>query len=173
MDAEKVTLRETISKQESKIQTLSEKMEGLANERIEVLRLKEQATEFTNVVEKLQRAEATIEKYKKKLSEAQEEKKAIPLLQTELEESNLKSLQLEEQFRKVAGLKPLIDTYKSQISALEERNSKLHLENVNFTFQMKEYSEKLANFEASQERDSLKLMELQDQLKDMELIGTL
>jgi protein HOOK3 len=161
-------LTATVAKQQSKIGTLTEKIDKFSQEKNEMLKLKDMVQDYGFIADKLQKTEALVEKYKKKSEESNEHKRFIEVLEEQLEESHKKSSAMEEEFRKVAGLKSLIDTYKSQISSLEERNAVLHVENVNLSFQLKDLKTHYRRVEAEKERDLEMIQDLQDQIKDME-----
>ncbi|KAI8897946.1 hypothetical protein BC833DRAFT_591656 [Globomyces pollinis-pini] len=169
VEQEKHVLEETVRKQNLKLHTLNEKLDEVNVDKDQTMRLKAQLDEFKSVADKLQKAEALVDKYKKKIDESSELKQSFKVMEEQLALETKKNESLEEQFQKVAGLKPLIDTYKSQISALEERNSQLHVELVNLDFQSKESRTKIKRHEADNELNLEKIMELEDALKDAEL----
>ncbi|KAJ3269595.1 hypothetical protein HDV01_001196 [Terramyces sp. JEL0728] len=130
-----------------------------------------------NVVEKLEKSEMVNEKLRKKIDDLNEQKNEITQLKSAVDDLNKKNKKLttgdlEEHFQKVAGLKPLIDTYKSQIEQLEEKNSQLHVEQLNLSFQVKEFKTRIKRYEQEHERDSEKIMELEEHIRDIELNGS-
>ncbi|KAJ3260855.1 hypothetical protein HK103_007418 [Boothiomyces macroporosus] len=128
-----------------------------------------QLDEFKQIVDKLEKTEMMNEKLRKKIDDLNEQKNEISHLKSVVDDLNKKNNDLEEHFQKVAGLKPLIDTYKAQIEQLEEKNSQLHVEQLNLSFQAKEFKTRIKRYEQEHERDSEKIMELEEHIRDIEL----
>lgn len=135
-----------------------------------------QLDEFKQIVDKLEKTEMMNEKLRKKIDDLNEQKNEISHLKSVVDDLNKKNSKylvnqddLEEHFQKVAGLKPLIDTYKAQIEQLEEKNSQLHVEQLNLSFQVKEFKTRIKRYEQEHERDSEKIMELEEHIRDIEL----
>jgi protein HOOK3 len=82
-----------------------------------------------------------------------------------------KNAVLEEDYRKVATFKPLMDTYKNQISDLETRVSQRTTELEDVRFELDQTKAKLRSVEAEKARDAETLDLYQERVKELELSG--
>lgn len=75
---------------------------------------------------------------------------------------------LEEEFRKVASIKPLVETLKEQLTSLERKNSSLQVENSTLEFQLTEARTKLETFDLERHNDQEHIQHLGDRLRELE-----
>ncbi|KAL2911966.1 hypothetical protein HK105_208576 [Polyrhizophydium stewartii] len=161
-------LESITEKQSLKLAEISKKLETFSRQEDEMQRLKDQLDEFRHAADKLQKSEAMIDKYKKKIDETADLKRSIKLLEEQLQASEDRNAALEDEFRKASGLKPLVESYKQQIAALEEKSSAAQVENTTLSFQFMETKAKLTRYEAEKSRDQDLIQELQERIRDLE-----
>ncbi|KAJ3333713.1 hypothetical protein HDU76_004859 [Blyttiomyces sp. JEL0837] len=163
------------------IKEMSKKLEDANKKLEETSRLKDQLDEFRHFADKLQKSEAMIEKYKKKMEEGADLRKQVKtqvnkfMIRQVVETQNAQLLErnrhLEDEYRKLSGFKPLMETYKEQISSMEGKNSSLQVENSKLEFEVKEMKTKLERLELLRKSDHEQMQALEDQVRELELSG--
>ncbi|RKO91922.1 hook-related protein family, partial [Blyttiomyces helicus] len=151
------------------ISDLTRKVEDLSQKAEEAAKLKDQLDEFRHMADKLQKSEAIIEKYKKKLEESADLRKHVKALEDENLQQGQRNAQLEEEYRRVSSFKPLMDTYKEQIGALERKNTSLAAESSAFEHQLREARLRVERFESERRTDQEHIQVLEDRVRDLEL----
>ncbi|KNC96680.1 uncharacterized protein SPPG_07893 [Spizellomyces punctatus DAOM BR117] len=164
----RVELENLLEKQTAVITDMTRKVEETSRKAEEVDRLKDALDEFRHVADKLQKSEAIIDKYKKRFEEVTDLRRQLKLAEEQNQQHALRNAQLEEEFRKVAGIKPLVDTLKNQLSASETKNSSLQVEASTLAFQLTEARSKLERYDLEKRSDQELIQILEDRLKDME-----
>ncbi|TPX64856.1 hypothetical protein SpCBS45565_g05607 [Spizellomyces sp. 'palustris'] len=164
----RVELENLLEKQTAVIADMTRKVEETSRKAEEVDRLKDALDEFRHVADKLQKSEAIIDKYKKRFEEVTDLRRQLKLAEEQNQQHALRNAQLEEEFRKVAGIKPLVDTLKNQISASETKNSSLQVEASTLAFQLTEARSKLERYDLEKRSDQELIQILEDRLRDME-----
>ncbi|KAJ3195407.1 hypothetical protein HK101_000313 [Irineochytrium annulatum] len=134
----------------------------------ETSRLKDQLDEFRHVADKLQKSEAMIEKYKKKMEESAEMRRQSKAIESQNQQLSERNRQLEEEYRKLSGFRPLMETYKEQIGALEAKNSSFQVENSRMEFELKETKNKLERLEIGRRNDQDMIEALEDQVRNLD-----
>ncbi|KAJ1344972.1 hypothetical protein BSLG_000487 [Batrachochytrium salamandrivorans] len=167
---------ETISElQEQKIGEATKKVDHYVRQAEEMQHLSDQLDELRHAADKLQKSEAMVDKYKKKIDETIELKRSVKALEEQLVASESRNSSLEEEFRKANAMKSLVDTYKKQIGALEEKASTIHVENTKLSFLLSESDSKVKRYDAERSRDQDLIHDLQERMRDLEFsadIGT-
>ncbi|KAI8799731.1 HOOK protein-domain-containing protein [Cladochytrium replicatum] len=158
----------TIEKQSNLINELTRKLDDAQRRAEEAVRLRDQLDEFRHMADRLQKSEALLEKYKKKLEESSDLRKQIK----SLEDANLRQMEradrIEEEYRKVSAMRPLMDTYKEQISTSEARMSAMLVEQTKLEFALGEMRTKVVMLEDEKARHMETIDGLEDRLKEKE-----
>lgn len=76
---------------------------------------------------------------------------------------------LEEEYRKVAAFKPLMESYKNQISELEAKSSQRNQENSTLQFELEQTRTKLKITSEERAKDAETLELYQERVKELEL----
>ncbi|KAJ1553274.1 Protein Hook 2, partial [Cladochytrium tenue] len=156
-------------RQAATIKDLTKKLEDSSRKAEENVRLKDQLDEFRHFADKLQKSEALIEKYKKRIEETGDLRRQLKVLESQNQAMLERNGQLEEEYRKLSGFRPLMETYKEQIGSMEGQNSALMLENSKLDFELQEIRLRLEQVEMERKADQEQLAALEDQLREMEL----
>ncbi|KXN90466.1 hypothetical protein AN958_04138 [Leucoagaricus sp. SymC.cos] len=156
-----------LEKHTNLVTELTKKIDELQVKADEAGRLKDQVDEYRHAADKLQKTENVMEKYKKKLQEGAD------LRQHSLENQNAdlvdKNATLEEEYRKVAAFKPLMESYKGQISDLETKNSQRSQEVDTLKFQLEQANVKLKIVEEERSKDRETMELYQERVKELEV----
>ncbi|KAG7092196.1 hypothetical protein E1B28_008564 [Marasmius oreades] len=130
---------------------------------------KDQLDEQRHAVEKLSKMENVMEKYKKKLQEGSELRQTVKALEKQNSELVDKNASLEEEYRKVAGFKPLMDSYKNQIAELETKYTgrTQEMENLRFELEQTRIKFKITTEERAKDSETLELY--QERIRELEL----
>ncbi|KAJ3076454.1 hypothetical protein HK102_005417, partial [Quaeritorhiza haematococci] len=163
-----------VEKQTALISELQKKVDENTKKAEEATRLKDQVDEFRHMADRLQKSEAMIEKYRKRLEETADLRKQVKTLEDQNQQYIERNIQMEEEYRKLLSFKPLMETYKEQISQLEVKNSGLQLSHSKMEFELKEMRAKYEKIEVERRADAETIMSLEDQLReyDMNNVGT-
>ncbi|TPX54803.1 hypothetical protein PhCBS80983_g05745 [Powellomyces hirtus] len=157
-----------VEKNNDTIADLNRKLEDAFRKGEEAERLKDALDEFRHMADKLQKSEAIIDKYKKRFEEVGDLRRQLKVAEEQNSHHAARNAQLEEEFRKIASIKPLVDTLKEQLSTLETKNSSLQVENSTLEFQLTETRTKLERYDLEKRADNEHIQNLEDQLRDME-----
>lgn len=161
----------TASKQRGEIESLTRRLDELSAKAIQAEHLKDQLDEHKHASDKVKKMENTVEKYKKKLEDAAAARRMVRALEDENLALLEKHTALEEELQQASMQKPLVFSYKSTISELEEKIGKLNQENDDLRNQVKEKTERLeaAEGELSAEKEAVTLLE--ERLQEVEQVG--
>ncbi|KAE9407030.1 HOOK-domain-containing protein [Gymnopus androsaceus JB14] len=110
-----------LDKQTTLVTDLTRKVEDLQVKADEAAKLKDELYEMRHTNDKFQKMENVLDKYKKKLQEASELRQRVRSLEKQNADLVDNNASLEEEYRKVAAFKPLMESYKNQISELENK----------------------------------------------------
>lgn len=144
---------------------------------------------YRHAADKLQKTENVMEKYKKKLQEGADLRQQLKVssfpsrptllslihdfLEQSLERQNAdlvdKNASLEEEYRKVAAFKPLMESYKNQISELETKVASRSQEMETVKFELEQTRTKLRITTEERAKDSEMLELYQERLRELEL----
>ncbi|KAJ3327899.1 hypothetical protein HDU91_004248, partial [Kappamyces sp. JEL0680] len=169
LESEKHSLQEANAKSQSRILSLSDKIEEQARKDAEFGRLQDQVEEFGLLADKLQKTEALVEKWKKKAAALEDQLDQHLLTEERMAQVASENSLLQEQMQKLEGYKPLLDSYKLQISSLEERVGELHVSSTGLETSLGTAKGVVGTLDEERQRDLEKLMDLQDTIKDYEL----
>ncbi|KAI8819574.1 HOOK protein-domain-containing protein [Fimicolochytrium jonesii] len=170
-ESRRAEVEQQFEKQNSVITDLTRKYEEASNDAEEASRLKDALNEFRHMADKLQKSEAIVDKYKKRFEEVGDLRKQLKAAEEQAAQQAQRNVQLEEEFRKVAPIKPLVNTLKDQLSTLESRISSLQVENSTLEFQFTEARTKLERYEIERRNDHEHIQNLEDRLREAELRG--
>lgn len=82
-----------------------------------------------------------------------------------------KNASLEEDYEKVSSFKPLMDSYKSQLDALEAKSSSLTKDNDALRHELQRAKEKVARVQQEREKEGEALTLYEERVKELELDG--
>lgn len=82
-----------------------------------------------------------------------------------------KNASLEEEYRKVAAFKPLMDSYKTQVSELEGKVSQRTQEMDTLKFELEQVNNKVKRQQAEKEKDQETLDLYQERVRELELLS--
>ena len=175
-----------LDKQTLLITELTRKVDELQVLADDALRLKDQVDEFVaplhpflsltspryrHAAEKLQKTENVMEKYKKKLQEGADLRQHVKALEKQNADLVDQNASLEEEYRKVAGFKPLMESYKNQILELETKNSAKSKEIDALKFEVQQMQTQLRITQAERAKDSESLELYQERVRELELLN--
>lgn len=142
---------------------------------------------YRHAADKFQKTENVMEKYKKKLEEGATLRKRIKVNQPlialhcilnnvmlqSLEDQNAslvdKNASLEEDYRKVSSYKPLMESYRTQISELETKGSVRDKEAESVKFELSQVKTRLRIVTEEREKDAEHLELYQERVRELEL----
>ncbi|XP_006458316.1 hypothetical protein AGABI2DRAFT_176716 [Agaricus bisporus var. bisporus H97] len=163
-----------IDKHTHLVNELTKKNDELQVKADEAARLKDQVDEYRHAADKLQKTENVMEKYKKKLQEGADLRQSVKALEKQNADLVDKNATLEEEYRRVAAFKPLMESYKNQISDLETRSSQRLQEIDTLKFELEQARTKLRIVEEGRAKDRDTMELYQERVKELEAatIGT-
>ncbi|XJO77813.1 hypothetical protein BDV3_002346 [Batrachochytrium dendrobatidis] len=165
---------ETISElQGQKLDETMKKVDHCTRMEADIQHLKDQLDEFRHAADKLQKSEAMVDKYKKKMDETTDLKRTVKSLEEQLVASEGRNGMLEDEFRKASAMKQLVENYKKQVAALEEKASSTHVDNTKLTFLLSEADAKVKRYDAERSRDQDLIQDLQERMRDLEFSADL
>ncbi|TFK98999.1 HOOK protein-domain-containing protein [Pterulicium gracile] len=137
----------------------------------EIAKLKDQVDEYRHAADKLQKTENVMEKYKKKLQESADLRQHVKSLEKQNADLVDKNASLEEEYRKVSGFKPLMESYKSQLAEHETARSarQKEIDTLNFDLQQAKTQLRIAQEEKKKDAETLDLY--QERVRELELTG--
>ncbi|KAK0197497.1 HOOK-domain-containing protein [Armillaria mellea] len=148
---------------------LTKKLEELQIKADETDRLKDQVDEYKHASDKLRKTENVMEKYKKKLQEGADLRLQLKNLERENADLINTNATLEEENRKASTYKPLLDSYKTQVSELEAKVSARAQEINMLAFELEQAKEKVKRQEREREKDQETLDLYQERVRELEL----
>lgn len=148
---------------------LTKKLEELQTKADETDRLKDQVDEYKHASDKLRKTENVMEKYKKKLQEGADLRLQLKNLERENADLINTNATLEEENRKASTYKPLLDSYKTQVSELEAKVSARAQEINTIAFELEQAKEKVKRQEREREKDQETLDLYQERVRELEL----
>jgi len=134
----------------------------------EAVRLKDQVDEYRHAADKLQKTENVMEKYKKKLEESVDFRRHVKALEDQNATLVDKNAALEEEYRKVSAFKPLMESYKNQITELETKNSSRSKEIETLKYELDQTKARLKIAAEEHVRDSEALELYQERVQELE-----
>ncbi|KAG9018196.1 hypothetical protein FRB90_011894 [Tulasnella sp. 427] len=158
-----------LEKQNNAVAELTRKVEELQSKANEAVRLKDKLDEYRHAADKLQKTENVMEKYKKKLEESADLRRTVKALEEQNASLVDKNASLEEEYRKVAAFKPLMESYKSQISDLETKHSVKQKDMESLKFELDQVKTKLKISLDERTKDAEALELYQERVKELEL----
>ncbi|KAL5511421.1 hypothetical protein ACEPAH_4637 [Sanghuangporus vaninii] len=153
------------------VEDLHHKVDELQVRADEAIRLKDQVDEYRHAAEKLQKTENVMEKYKKKLEESADLRRRIKALEEQNASLVDKNASLEEEYRKVSAFKPLLESYKYQISELEAKGATKNKEIDSLKFELEQARTLLKISAEERQKDSEALELYQERVRELELIS--
>ncbi|KAG8973828.1 hypothetical protein FRC05_008248 [Tulasnella sp. 425] len=158
-----------LDKQNNAVAEMTRKVEELQAKANEATRLKDKLDEYRHAADKLQKTENVMEKYKKKLEESADLRRTVKALEEQNASLVDKNASLEEEYRKVAAFKPLMESYKNQISDLESKNSTKQKDMEGLKFELDQVKTKLKISLDERAKDAEALELYQERVKELEL----
>lgn len=143
-------------------------MEELQIKADEAVRLKDQVDEYRHAADKLQKTENVMEKYKKKLEESADLRRNVKALEDQNATLVDQNAALEEEYRRVSAFKPLMESYKNQITDLETKNSSRAKEIDALKYELDQSKARLKIAAEEHERDSETLELYQERVRELE-----
>ncbi|KAH7107452.1 HOOK protein-domain-containing protein [Auriculariales sp. MPI-PUGE-AT-0066] len=160
-----------LEKQVSRVSDLERKVDELQEKADEAVRLKDQVDEYRHAAEKLQKTENVMEKYKKKLEESADLRRQVKSLEEQNSSLVDKNAALEEEFRKVAAFKPLMESYKTQVTELESKHAQRSKENDVLKHELENAKIRLKITSEERQKDSEALELYQERVRELELMA--
>ncbi|KIO13170.1 hypothetical protein M404DRAFT_12217 [Pisolithus tinctorius Marx 270] len=160
-----------VDKQTSLVTELTRKVSELQLQADQAARLKDQLDEYRHAADRLQKTENVMEKYKKKLQESADLRTHVKSLERQNADLVDKNASLEEEYRKVAAFKPLMESYKNQISELEAKVAGRTQEVETIKFELEQTRTKLKITSEERAKDSEMLELYQERLRELELLS--
>ncbi|PWN36690.1 uncharacterized protein FA14DRAFT_159102 [Meira miltonrushii] len=151
---------------------LTKKSEELQRKTEENAKMKDELEELRHASDKLQRTENAMEKFKKKLEEASEVKRQLKTLEAQNAELVDRNAAVEDEYKRVAHFKPLMDSYKEQIAALETKASNLQRDLNSARYDGEQVSVKLRATEEARTKEKEELDLYQERIQELELGGS-
>ncbi|CAE6465817.1 unnamed protein product [Rhizoctonia solani] len=151
------------------VNDLTRRTEELQSKAEEAARLKDQVDEYRHAAEKLHKTENVMEKYKKKLEESADLRRTVKGLEEQNATLVDKNAALEEENRKVAAYKPLMESYKTQISDLESKVSQRNKDIEGVRFELSQSQSRLRQVTEERAKDSEALELYQERVRELEL----
>ncbi|RIB03476.1 hook-related protein family [Gigaspora rosea] len=151
------------------INELTKKNMDLIEQADSAMILRDQVDELKHTVDKLKKSEAVCEKYRKKLEETADIRRTLKAMEQENRQLVERNQMVEDEYRKVAGYKSLMDTYKKQIDSLQVEKAELITQNHKLEFENKHMRSKIEAYEMAHARDMETIHLLEDRVREMEL----
>lgn len=147
---------------------LTKKTEDLQKKADEGVKLKDQMEEYRHASDRLQKSENVIEKYKKKLEEGADVRRQLKIVEGQYAELVDRNAAVEDEYKRVAAFKPLMESYKNQISELESKASDLQRDLNAAQFEKDEVTTKLRATEEARIKEKEELDLYQERLQELE-----
>ncbi|GAA5963914.1 hypothetical protein JCM21900_001145 [Sporobolomyces salmonicolor] len=160
---------QVVERQTKVLEDLTRKVDELAPKAEEAVRLKDQMDEYRHASEKAKKQENVIEKYKKKLEEAADLRRNLKTLEDQNSDLLDKNATLEEEYEKISAFKPLMESYKSKLDALETKSSSQAKENNALRLELDRTRSQLRVAEEEREKEGEALVLYEERVKELEL----
>ncbi|GEM12012.1 hypothetical protein Rt10032_c18g6029 [Rhodotorula toruloides] len=160
---------QVVERQAKVVEELTKKVDDLTPKAEEALRLKDQMDEYRHASEKAKKQENVIEKYKKKLEEAAQTRRMLKNLEDQNADLLDKIALLEEEYQKSSAFKPLMESYKSKIDALETKSSGLQRETDKLRLELERTREKLSVAEEERIKEGEALVLYEEIVREFEM----
>ncbi|CEQ40447.1 SPOSA6832_02062, partial [Sporobolomyces salmonicolor] len=160
---------QVVERQTKVLEDLTRKVDELAPKAEEAIRLKDQMDEYRHASEKAKKQENVIEKYKKKLEEAADLRRNLKTLEDQNSDLLDKNAALEEEYDKISAFKPLMESYKSKLDALETKSSSQAKENNALRLELDRTRSQLRVAEEEREKEGEALVLYEERVKELEL----
>ena len=144
-------------------------MEELQVKADEAVRLIDQVDEYRHAADKLQKTENVMEKYRKKLEESADLRRHVKAFEEQNATLVNQNAALEEEYRKVSAFKPLMESYKNQITELETKNSSRAKEIDALKYEVDQAKARLKAAAEERAKDSEALELYQERVRELEL----
>jgi protein HOOK3 len=125
--------------------------------------------EYRHAADKLQKTENVMEKYKKKLEESADLRRHVKALEEQNAALVDQNAALEEAYGKVSLFKPLMESYKNQITELETKGSSRAKEIDGLKYELDQAKARLKVAAEERARDSEALELYQERVRELEL----
>ncbi|KAL7414007.1 HOOK-domain-containing protein [Mrakia frigida] len=160
-----------LEKQNGNLESMTRRIDELNANASEATKLRDQLDEYRHAADRLQKSENANKKLNKKLEESADFRRQIKALEDENANLVDKNASLEEDYRKVSSLKPLADSYKTQLSDLELRERAKSKENTELKFELDRVRSQLhsAEVELANNREEIGLN--QERVRELELVS--
>ncbi|KAL0071641.1 hypothetical protein AAF712_001498 [Marasmius tenuissimus] len=164
-----IVAEQELEKQTSLVSDLTRENADLREKAEMARKYKDQLDEARHAVEKLSKMENVMDKYKKKLQEGSELRQTVKSLEKQNSDLVDQNASLEEEYRKVSGYKPLMESYKSQIAELETKQANRLQEVEGLKFELEQTRTKLKINTEERTKDSETLELYQERVRELEL----
>lgn len=148
---------------------MTKKTEELQRKADEGVKLKDQMEEYKHAADRLQKTENVIEKYKKKLEEGADVRRQLKLVEGQYAELIDRNAAVEDEYKRVSSFKPLMESYKEQISELEAKASTLQRELNAARYEKDETAVKLQATEEARAKEKEDMDLYQERIQELEL----
>lgn len=148
---------------------LTKKTEELQKKADEGVKLKDQMEEYKHASDRLQKSENVIEKYKKKLEEGADVRRQLKIVEGQYAELVDRNAAVEDEYKRVSAFKPLMESYKNQISELESKASDLQRDLNSTRYEKDEVTTKLRATEEARVKEKEEIDLYQERLQELEL----
>jgi protein HOOK3 len=148
---------------------MTRKTEDLQRKADEGVKLKDQMEEYKHAADRLQKTENVIEKYKKKLEEGADVRRQLKLVESQYAELIDRNATVEDEYKRVASFKPLMESYKEQISELEAKASTLQRDLNAARYEKDEIVVKLRATEEARASEKEEMDLYQERIQELEL----
>ncbi|KAG8880218.1 hypothetical protein FRB97_000987 [Tulasnella sp. 331] len=135
----------------------------------EAVKLKDKVDEYRHAADKLAKTENVMGKYKKKLEESADLRRTVKALEEQNASLVDKNASLEEEYRKVAAFKPLMESYKTQVTDLETKGSSKQKDIDTLTFEVNQLKTKMKIIAEERTKDAEALELYQERVRELEL----
>ncbi|UZJ57470.1 hypothetical protein CBS101457_006790 [Exobasidium rhododendri] len=148
---------------------LTRKTDDLQKKANEADRLKDQMEEYKHASDRLQKTENVIEKYKKKLEEGADVRRQLKIVEGQYAELIDRNATVEDEYKRVASFKPLMDSYKDQITSLETKTSILQRDLNAARYETEQISITLRATEEARVKEKEEMDLYQERVQELEL----
>ncbi|KAG8879922.1 hypothetical protein FRB98_005456 [Tulasnella sp. 332] len=124
---------------------------------------------YRHAADKLAKTENVMGKYKKKLEESADLRRTVKALEEQNASLVDKNASLEEEYRKVAAFKPLMESYKTQVTDLETKGSSKQKDIDTLTFEVNQLKTKMKIIAEERTKDAEALELYQERVRELEL----
>jgi len=148
---------------------LTRKTDDLQKRADEGVKLKDQMEEYKHASDRLQKTENVIEKYKKKLEEGADVRRQLKIVEAQNAELVDRNAAVEDEYKRVAAFKPLMESYKSQITDLETKTSNLQRDLNTARYDTEQISMRFRATEEARAKEKEEMDLYQERIHELEL----